>query len=135
MIRPGDDDAGPRKFSAYGRDVDVRASFLRYEEERRRLTLAAEPPAAPDGTDLAPAARKLLEALDALGKPATARELVDWIAAKYNHGLKRPTVSTHLNAMTKAGLVDCLARPGYESLWSLRGVTVSADTPLTPDTP
>lgn len=53
-----------------------------------------------------PAARKLLEAMDAIGQPATSAELVDHIATKHGHGLTRETVSRELNKLIKAGLID-----------------------------
>jgi len=58
--------------------------------------------------DLPPAAAKLVEALAAHEEPATGAELVDWIAAPehYGHGLKRETVSRHLNALRRQGLVE-----------------------------
>jgi hypothetical protein len=64
-----------------------------------------------------PARRKLYEAVQALSKFSTQAELVDWIAAKYGHGLKRPTCSTHLNELLKAGLVDRLDH-GRDALWA-----------------
>jgi hypothetical protein len=72
----------------------------------------------PAGSGLPPAAVKLLEAVDALAVPATSSQLVDWIAEKYGHGLKRPTCSTQLNKLLDAGLIDCIERGGrYEKLW------------------
>ena len=86
-------------------------------------------------TDLPPAARKLLEALRALGRPGTTRELVDKISELHGHGLRRETVSRHLNAMLRDNLVDCLDPDAPEKQWVLptpvTGVTVTRD--LTPD--
>jgi hypothetical protein len=48
-------------------------------------------------TDLAPAARKLIEAMQAVGTFSSSKSLVDWIAQKHGHGLTRQTVSTILN--------------------------------------
>lgn len=59
-------------------------------------------------TDLPPAARKLLEALTALDRPATNNELVDWIVQRHGHGLKRETVSRTLNKLLTQGLVDSI---------------------------
>jgi hypothetical protein len=74
------------------------------------------------GDDMPPARRKLYEALQAAGGDTrTAGQLVDWIAAKHGHGLTRPTTSSELNALLKAGLADCLAEPGRPSLWFLTG--------------
>ncbi|MFL5914128.1 MAG: AAA family ATPase [Gaiellaceae bacterium] len=82
-----------------------------------------EPTATAPGTpDLPPAAAKLLEALAAQDEPASGAELVDWIAGKHGHGLKRETVSRHLNALRRQGLVDC-TNPGAAAttskLWQL----------------
>jgi hypothetical protein len=66
------------------------------------------------GADLAglsPAATKVLEAVRTLGSPATNRQIVDQIAAKHGHGLKRNTVSTALHDLSEAGLID-EAEPG-----------------------
>ena len=77
-----------------------------------------------------PARRKLLEAITALGEPSTSKQLVDWIATQHGHGLKRPTVSTQLNALLKDGLADPIERPGYETLWTLpQGVSGVMTTP------
>lgn len=68
--------------------------------------------------DMPPARRKLLEAVDAIGQQgATGRELVDWIADKYGHGLYRQTVSTELNTAQADGLVDSLSEPGKATIW------------------
>jgi hypothetical protein len=80
--------------------------------------MALEITAAADPTDLAglsPAATKVLEALRALGSPATNRQIVDQIVAKHGHGLKRNTVSTALRDLSEAGLVD-EAEPGPRGL-------------------
>jgi len=83
------------------------------------------------GPEIPPAGRKLLEALRALARPATGRELVDWIADKHGHGLKRETVSRHLNTLMKDGAVDCLDPAAREKQWLLpdhvTGVTVTRD--------
>jgi hypothetical protein len=64
-----------------------------------------------------PAEAKVLDAMD--GTPRTARELVDRIAAKHGHGLRRETVSRALNTLLEAGMADCLVTgPGRPRLWS-----------------
>lgn len=79
---------------------------------------ADEPQAMPAGADLAPAAVKLLEAVEARQDPSTIAELVDHIVERHGHGLKRQTCSTHLNALRDRGLVDCLdPGPGRDRLW------------------
>jgi hypothetical protein len=57
--------------------------------------------------DLAPAAQKLLEALTAADEPLSGAQLVDRIATKYGHGLRRETVSKHLNMLARHGAVIC----------------------------
>lgn len=60
------------------------------------------------GTDLAPAALKVLEALDAAeGTPEDIAQLTDRIAGKHGHGLRRETMSRNLNAFLKTGDVVC----------------------------
>lgn len=71
-----------------------------------------------DAPGLPPAAAKILEALGQ-GGPVAARVLVDRIAAKHGHGLRRETVSRHLNDLAVRGLADVLdLGPGREKLWS-----------------
>jgi len=70
----------------------------------------ADQPTPGEGSDsidrsVSPAAGKLLEAIDALGG-GTSTALVDWIANHHGHGLTRETVSRHLNAMEKSGLLE-----------------------------
>jgi hypothetical protein len=60
-----------------------------------------------DTTELAPAARKILEALETLKRPAMWRDIVDQIDEKHGHGLKRETVSRNLSTLEKGGLVEC----------------------------
>ncbi|MDP9394868.1 MAG: AAA family ATPase [Actinomycetota bacterium] len=70
--------------------------------------------------DTPPAARKLLEALAAQDAPATASQLVDFISERHGHGLRRETVSRHLNDLLKAGAVDCIDQGnGLAKLWTL----------------
>ena len=68
-----------------------------------------------------PARSKILEAARAGIEPQTSRQLVDRIAKKHGHGLKRETVSRHLNALSELDLIDCLnpdAPAGEERLWT-----------------
>jgi hypothetical protein len=84
--------------------------------------------AAAGNTDLPPAARKLLEALEALDQPSTSSELVDWIADKHGHGLKRETVSRNLNALERVGAVACTnpeKAVGDAKLWDLTASAIS----------
>jgi AAA domain len=71
------------------------------------------------GDDMPPARRKLLDAVTALGRPATQTELVDWIAKKHGHGLHRTTASTEFNELRKADLVDCAEEAGRATMWFL----------------
>lgn len=83
-----------------------------------------------DSLDLPPAARKLLEAIDALTPPVTASELVDWIAGKYGHGLRRETVSKNLNQLEKDGILTCCnpeSLPGTPRIWE-RTPAVTSET-------
>jgi hypothetical protein len=66
-----------------------------------------------------PAKAKLLEALRAMGgRPVPAGDLVDWIAATHGHGLKRQTVSTHLNELLAERLADVIDQGGRSpKLW------------------
>ena len=68
---------------------------------------------------LAPATRKLLEAVEARG-PAISSELVDWIAGRYGHGLKRETVSRNLNELERLGRVESTDQGSFKpKLWTL----------------
>lgn len=76
-----------------------------------------------DQPDLAPAARKLLEALQHHDDdPVPAGKLVDHVAETYGHGLTRETVSRSLNTLLKADLVDCIepSAVGQPKLWFVR---------------
>jgi hypothetical protein len=111
-------------------DPDDLGSPLRYSVEA-----LPEDGVGSDGGDMPPARQKLLEAVAAVGQSgAINAELVDWIAAKYGHGLKRPTVSRELNAALKDGLVDCTESPGKPTIWFPPGVSPLhlGDTPVTP---
>lgn len=72
--------------------------------------------------DMAPAGIKLYEALKAIGKPSTSRQIVDQVAKMHGHGLARPTSSKHLNILADAKLVDRVDRgQGVEALWCMAG--------------
>jgi len=112
----------------------ARAHEVRVEVDACRLAVAiapagVEPDAIVDdpalaGLDLSPAALKLLAVLRgaAEGTPLTRRELVDRLAGRYGRGLARPTVSSALNELAKAGLAageEDRARHG-EKRWRSR---------------
>ena len=76
----------------------------------------------PSLADRPPAQAKLLEALRALARPCTGRELVDEVNRRHGHGLRRETVSKAMRALIGDGLADCLnpgAKVGEEKLWTL----------------
>jgi len=75
-----------------------------------------------DQAERRPAARKLLEAMTALDRPATRSELVDWIAEKHGHGLTRETCSRELNGLATEGVIDGIEE-GRDKRWFLRPVT------------
>lgn len=68
---------------------------------------------------LPPAAVKLLTVLREVAQPVTVGALTDGVAARYGHGLKRPTVSTNLNLLADRRLVDGDNTAGFhgEKLW------------------
>jgi hypothetical protein len=67
-------------------------------------TVAAAPLAITDG--LSPAARKVLEALEAAEGLLTVKQIGDQVAAKHPPGLKRNTISAALTDLSEAGWVD-----------------------------
>jgi len=69
---------------------------------------------------LPPAAVKLLEVLRAESEPATMTALIDGMAAKFGHGLKRNTASEALNSLADRGLADSAETGprGEKSWWS-----------------
>lgn len=77
------------------------------DDGRISLTVTDDVPPA-EGDDLGPAARKLLDVLLASDLPLTNAALVDGVAAKYGHGLRRETVSREMNRLLDRGLADCL---------------------------
>jgi hypothetical protein len=79
---------------------------------------ADDPQPMPGGSDLPPAATKLLAAISAHEEPATVVQLVNWIAEHHGHGLKRPTCSTELNRLRTRGLIEYIDMgSGREKLW------------------
>jgi hypothetical protein len=85
-----------------------------------------DPQPMPSGSNLPPAATKLLAAVRAHEQPAPVAALVDWIAEHHGHGLKRETCSRALNDLRKRGLVDYIDQgAGVGKLW----LTPPTDTP------
>ncbi len=85
---------------------------------RLELTRVDAQPADPELAGLAPAAVKVLDVLRATTAPATVHVLVDALAAKYGHGLRRNTASEALNALADRGLADCAGTgPRGEKTW------------------
>jgi hypothetical protein len=86
------------------------------------LTITQTSPDADEGelAGLGPAAVKILDALRAGGAPMPVRDIVDGVADRHGHGLRRPTVSTALNELAERGLVDCAKTTGDhgEKYWS-----------------
>jgi hypothetical protein len=75
--------------------------------------VAVEQVSADEGTGgerMAPAKKKLLEALHAVAAAeyVNSTSLVDWIASTYGHGLSRSTVSKFLNQLEAEGLADSI---------------------------
>lgn len=69
-----------------------------------------------------PAAEKLLWAVKQSGTPTDSQHLVDLIAEKYGHGLRRETASRELNGLAKDGLVDRIDQgTGKPTLWLQTG--------------
>lgn len=69
------------------------------------VTVTVEEADQPASATYSPAATKLLEALGELGT-ATGSALVDSIASRHGHGLRRETVSRTLNDLLKRGVVE-----------------------------
>jgi hypothetical protein len=69
-----------------------------------------------DSDSLPPAAEKLLEALTAADGPCTSAALVDAVAEKHGHGLRRETVSRTLNDLARRDLADSTDEGGSK-LW------------------
>lgn len=71
---------------------------------------------------LSPAAEKLLWAVKQFDTPTASHTLVDKVAEKFDHGLKRETASRELNAMAKDGLIDRIDQAtGRPALWLQNG--------------
>lgn len=67
---------------------------------------------------LSPAAEKLLWAVTQVESPTESQLLVDKVAEKFGHGLKRETASRELNAMAKEGLIERIDQgTGKPALW------------------
>ncbi len=66
---------------------------------------------------LSPAAVKVLEVLRAAGEPLTVARIGDAVKDRYEHGLKRTTVSEALNDLSDRGLVDGAGEPGKQKHW------------------
>ncbi|MDO0937403.1 AAA family ATPase [Streptomyces sp. DG2A-72] len=88
-------------------DPDDLSSPMQYSIEQ-----AANEPE--DGTaELTPSERKLLEAMIAAGgRPETVAQLVDRIAEKHGHGLRRETCSRGLNRLAELNLADQIPPEG-----------------------
>lgn len=90
----------------------ARITFDAIDPEAIEVTISG-PSTEPMGTadksnpeKFSPATEKMLQALrDATG-PRTAMQLVDLVAQRHNHGLKRQTASASLNALERAGLAE-----------------------------
>lgn len=95
---------------------------IRVEVEDGAMTLAfsqVETAASDELAGLSPAARKILEALREAAEPITVKAIIDRIAERHGHGLRRETVSRELNAMYRDGLVDAIEE-GQAKLWIAR---------------
>ncbi|WP_033322314.1 AAA family ATPase [Streptomyces yerevanensis] len=101
VVRPGDDPAGPRYFSAFGRSVDVPEGALVFDEQSRCLSLAdggrsRRQAGGKSGTDI----DSYVQQLVAAGVPDFGREqLKAWAA---NHGIALPGNTGMLSQITKA---------------------------------
>jgi hypothetical protein len=71
----------------------------------------------PELAGLPPAAVKILTVLRAAAGPMAVREIVDGVADRFGHGLKRPTVSRSLNTLADRALVDGEGESGKEKCW------------------
>lgn len=95
-----------------------RAFEVRVEVERGTMALTFERvEAAGLEAGLTPAAAKVLEALRTAREPLTIRSLIDRIADRHGHGLRRETVSRELNRLLEDGLVDASGEVGASKLW------------------
>ncbi|MGH3846237.1 MAG: ATP-binding protein, partial [Pseudonocardiaceae bacterium] len=65
-----------------------------------------------------PATVKILEVLRTATGPRSSKELVDSVAARHGHGLKRTTAATSLNILERAGLAKSVdLGPGLPKDW------------------
>lgn len=90
---------------------------VRVEVEDGAMALGFTRTEKPAGDDLPPAARKLLDVLGAQDDAQPIKALIDRLADRYGHGLKRPTASSALNLLADRGLADSLAPTGGEKSW------------------
>lgn len=90
---------------------------VRVEVEDGQLALNFSKAAAGDDDGLSPAARKLLAVLPEASDPLSAKQLVDRLADRFGHGLKRTTVSEALNVLASRGVADGAGDPGKEKRW------------------
>lgn len=71
----------------------------------------------PELAGLPPAAVKILTVLRAADEPMALRSIVDGVADRFGHGLKRPTVSKALKTLADRALADGEGDPGREKCW------------------
>jgi hypothetical protein len=71
----------------------------------------------PELAGLAPAAVKILTVLRAADEPMPVRSIVDGVADRFGHGLRRPTVSKALQTLADRALADGEGDPGKEKCW------------------
>jgi hypothetical protein len=90
---------------------------IRVEVEDGTLGLQFTRTAKATGSGLPPAASKLLAVLGGQDEPRSIHQLVDRVADRFGHGLKRPTCSNALNQLAAAGLADGSGDPGMEKRW------------------
>jgi hypothetical protein len=99
-----------------------RAFEVRVEVEPASMALVFERVESEQEDELAglgPAAVKVLEALRASTVPLSVRQIIDAVAGRHGHGLKRQTVSTALNDLAGRDLVDCADTGAVgEKYWS-----------------
>ena len=105
---------------------------IRVTRDPLRLEFTPSTAAAAE-TKLSPAAEKIMSVLSA--NPVTIPVLIDRVAAKYRHGLKRETVQRELGGLRQTGMAakhDMGA--GRPALWSTSGGTLDDAVPP-PDGP
>ncbi len=94
---------------------------VRVEVEDGQMAVAFNPVDVDEDGDLVglpPAAVKILEVLRVAPAPRTVRQIVDDVASKYGHGLRRNTVSSMLQILADRRLVDSeSSQNGPQKLW------------------